>query len=47
MFKLALIKKCMSEQAVLLPKLFSLGNHFGKRTAWSLLQFLSYAYSDI
>ena len=25
----------------------SLDNHFGKRTAWSLLHFLNYAYFDI
>ena len=25
----------------------SLDNHFGKRTAWSLLSFLNYAYFDI
>ncbi len=33
----------MSDQAFILPKWFSYGgNHFGQRTAWSLINFLNY-----
>ena len=38
----------MSDQSVLLPKWFThKGNHFGKRTDWSLIYFLIYAYLNI
>ena len=43
------VKKYMSHQAcTYFSKMIrSLGDHFGKRTAWSLIYFLNYAYFDI
>ena len=46
--KIGIIQKLYEWPSWYFPKMILLmGNHFGKRTAWSLIYFLSYAYFDV
>jgi hypothetical protein len=46
--KIGIVQKAYEQPGWYFAKMIlQLGDHFGKKTAWSLLYFLNYAYFDI